>query len=525
MLRDYQQRAIDELYAWLRDNEGDPVLVLPTGSGKSHIVAALCSDALKNWQDTRILMTTHVKELVQQNAEKMRQHWANAPMGVYSAGLKSRDIDAITFASIQSIEGKHYAIGHRDLMIVDEAHMINNQAHGRYRRLIDALRQINPAMRVIGLTATPYRLGQGLLTQGESALFDGIIEPVSIAELVGRGYLAPLKSKHTEAMIDTSKIKKRGGEYIAKDMNREADKITQKAVLEIMARADQRKHWLLFCSGVDHSYHVRDELRRWGVNAETITGKTPHKERERLIDQFRTGTLQALTNADVLTTGFDAPDTDLIAMLRPTMSAALYVQMAGRGMRLKQHTDHCLVLDFAGNVETHGPITGVTPPRMQSGEGGGEAPVKVCPQCDELLHASVMTCTECGHQFPKNEKPLMLGNADIMGIEPLEMSVTDWQWRKHVSRKSGKEMVKVTYYGGLSDAPITEYFAITHEGYAGIKALASLARLAKNAGLPQSVDIDEMEKLAQWLNTGRPPALIQYHKRGKFYDIDHREWS
>ena len=525
MLRDYQQRAIDQLYDWFRANDGDPVLVLPTGSGKSHIVAALCSDALKTWQGTRILMTTHVKELVQQNASKMRQHWPNAPMGVYSAGLKSRDIDAITFASIQSIEGKHYAIGHRDLMIVDEAHMINNQAHGRYRRLINALREINPAMRVIGLTATPYRLGQGLLTQGESALFDDIIEPVTVAELVGRGYLSPLKSKHTEAMIDTGKIKKRGGEYIAKEMNREADKITQSAVAEIMQRAGDRRHWLLFCSGVEHSYHVRDELQSWGVNAETITGKTPAKERQRLINQFRSGELQALTNADVLTTGFDAPNTDLIAMLRPTMSAALYVQMAGRGMRIKEHTDHCLVLDFAGNVETHGPITAVQPPRMQGGDGGGESPVKVCPECSELLHASLMTCSECGYLFPKTDKPLKLSNADIMGIEPEEMAVTDWRWRKHISRKSGKEMVKVTYYGGLSDLPITEYFAITHDGYAGTRALASLARIAKNAGLPQSVDIDDMDEIAAWLNTGAPPRFIQYHKRGKYYDIDHRSWN
>ena len=522
-LRDYQQRSIDQFYDWMRGNDGDPVLVLPTGSGKSHIVAALCKDALQSWPNTRILMTTHVKELVAQNAEKMRQHWPNAPMGVYSAGLRSRDIDAITFASIQSIESRHYAIGHRDLMIVDEAHTINNKAEGRYRRLIDNLRQINPDMRVVGLTATPYRLGQGLLTQGDTALFDDIIEPVTVAELVARGFLAPLKSKHTDAMIDTSRIKKRGGEFVAKDMNAVADEITQQAVSEIVKRAGDRKHWLLFCSGVDHSYHTRDELRSYGIAAETITGKTPKGKRDRIIADFRAGRLQALTNADVLTTGFDAPNTDLIAMLRPTMSAALYVQMAGRGMRLKDHTDHCLVLDFAGNVETHGPITGVQPPRM-GGDGGGEAPVKTCPECDEIMHASLMKCPECGHQFPPQEKELRLSNADIMGIEPQDMDVTDWKWRRHVSNRSGKEMVKVTYYGALSDPAVTEYHPITHDGFVGTRALATVARIADKSGLGKSDAPEAIDELANWLNTGRPPALIKYHKRGKFYDVDDRVW-
>src|SRR5690606_8310591 len=142
---------------------------------------------------------------------------------------------------------------------------------------------------------------------------------------------------------------------------------------------------------------------------------------------------QALTNADVLTTGFDAPNTDLIAFLRPTMSAALYVQMAGRGMRLKEHTDHCLVLDFAGNVETHGPITGVVPPSAP-GEGTGEAPAKVCPECDELVHTSVMDCPECGYHWETKPKEMKLSNADIMGIQATEMLVTDWMWSRHVSR-------------------------------------------------------------------------------------------
>lgn len=522
-LRDYQQRSIDQLYDWLSNNPGNPVLVLPTGSGKSHIVAALCRDALTSWPDTRILMMTHVSELIEQNASKMRQHWPNAPMGIYSAGMRRHDIDRITFGGVQSLRGKASFLGHRDLCIIDESHLINNRQQGQYRQLIDQLLEINPAMRVVGLTATPYRLGQGMLTDGDDALFHGLIEPVTVHELVSRGYLAPLKSKHTEAMIDTSQVKKRGGEFVAKEAASAADAITQQAIAEIVARADDRRHWLLFCAGVEHAEHCASELQSYGISASTVTGKTPAGERRRIMADYWAGRVTALAGADIFTTGFDAPDTDLIAFLRPTMSPALYVQMAGRGMRIKSHTDHCLVLDFAGNVEKHGPITGVQPPRT-AGERSGEAPVKVCPSCDELVHTSIMKCPECGHEWQAKEREYRLSNADIMGIEPTEMTVTDWQWSKHVSRKSGDEMVKVRYYGGLADPVVTEWHPVTN-AKVGFKALAEVARIAKRAGLAQDgAPVDDMAALSDYMNTGHPPRVIQYHKRGKFYDVVDRIW-
>jgi len=160
-------------------------------------------------------------------------------------------------------------------------------------------------------------------------------------------------------------------------------------------------------------------------------------------------------------------------MMRPTMSASLYVQMAGRGMRVKSQADHCLVLDFAGVVEMHGPITNVQPPKKSAGDGEGEAPVKVCDACGELVHISAMTCPACGAAFPEPvKKALVLRNDDIMGLEGKELEVSAWAWKEHTSKASGKQMLAVTYYGGLSDAPITEYLPILHEGYAGDRAWA-----------------------------------------------------
>ena len=153
MLRDYQQRAIDQLYAWFAaGNEGNPCLSLPTGSGKSHIVAALCKDVLQSWPDQRILMLTHVKELIEQNAEKMRQHWPGAPMGIYSSALRLRQLgEPITFAGIQSIRKKADQVGHIDLVIIDECHLVNHKDEGGYRRFLSELKAINPSMRVVGL--------------------------------------------------------------------------------------------------------------------------------------------------------------------------------------------------------------------------------------------------------------------------------------------------------------------------------------------------------------------------------------
>ena len=162
-LRPYQQRAIDQLYDWFRaGNTGNPCLVLPTGAGKSHIVAALCHDALTNWPETRVLMLTHVKELIEQNAAKLRAHWPGAPMGIYSASVGRKELgEPITFAGIQSIRKRAAELGHVDLVIIDEAHLVSHKDEGGYRTFIADLQRTNPALRVVGLTATPYRLGHG----------------------------------------------------------------------------------------------------------------------------------------------------------------------------------------------------------------------------------------------------------------------------------------------------------------------------------------------------------------------------
>lgn len=525
MLRDYQQRSIDALHDWFAANPvGNPCLELPTGAGKSHVIAAFIRNAVKEWPETKVLMLTHVKELIEQNHAKMLEHWPDAPVGIYSASIGKKVLgQPITFAGIQSIHRHADKVGHVDLVMIDECHLLSNEQAGTYRALIADLSAINPAIRVIGLTATPFRLGQGMLTEGKDALFSDIISPVTVEELVHRGFLAPLRSKHTDTALDVSGVAKRGGEFVAGDLERAVDTedAVSAAVTETLQRAEGRRSVLWFCAGVSHAQHVCAELERRGESAAVVTGATPKAERARILDAYKAGTIRHLTNANVLTTGFDAPDTDCLVMLRPTMSPGLYVQMAGRGMRLKSHTDHCLVLDYAGVVAQHGPITCVEPP-SKGGKGEGEPPTKTCPECREIVAAGTKTCA-CGYVFPVKEKEhdrRFLHNDDIMGLQPLEMAVTGWTWRKHKSFTSGKEMLTVTYYHGLTHM-VTEYLCVAHDGFAGDRDRAALASIASHSG---GKVCPTLEDTAVAMNQAQHPRHITYKKEGKFHAIKSRTW-
>jgi DNA repair protein RadD len=539
-LRDYQRRAIDMTWEWIGNNAGHPCLVLPTGAGKSVVIAMMVKEAVTEWPETRILMLSHVKEIIEQNAEKMRAVWPAAPMGIYHAGMRRRDLgEPITFAGIQSIRNRVDDVGHIDLCIVDEAHAIAHDDEGSYRRFIGELLQKNPQMRVVGLSATPYRLGHGFITD-KPALFDGLVEPVDIAELLGRDFLSPLRCKATQKCFDTSSIHKRGGEFVESELQDLVDTSEQNAVVadEIIANATGRKSWLVFCTGIRHAENMRDALQARGVVTECITGETPKGERERILSDFKAGKVTAVTNANVLTTGFDAPCVDLIAFCRPTMSVALYMQMSGRGLRKAPGKADCLVLDFAGLVSQHGPITA---PRVKGPGAEGEIPVKVCPAmladraCAELVPIHLMICPACGYEFPRAAPPPpeapRLEEVDMVyGINPDDvetLEVTEWTWRKVTSRNSGKDMITVTYYGCLSDKPVTEYLTVLHDGYAGRKAWTTIAKMGASVAKhipPDLMASADLEAVCAAFNAAPHPAEIRYTTDGKFHTITKRTW-
>jgi DNA repair protein RadD len=517
-LRPYQQSAIAAIYSYFEDKNGNPLVVIPTAGGKSLVMASFIDGVLKAWPDQRILIVTHVRELIAQNHAEMLGLWPEAPAGIYSAGLGRRDVEArILFAGIQSIHRRPAEIGHCDLILIDEAHLIPGKDNTMYRRFLDRMQRINPRVKVIGLTATPYRLDSGMLHEGDNALFSDIAYEVSVRDLIEDGYLSPLVSKQPDTKLDVTGVGSRGGEFIASDLQKAVDKdvITSAAVEEIIAYGKDRKSWLAFCSGISHATHVAEEFRRRGISCATIFGDTPEDERDRIIAEFKAGKIRALASMGVLTTGFNAPAVDLIAMLRPTKSAGLYVQMAGRGTRLAPGKQDCLVLDFAGNVKRHGPIDLVKPKRP--GSGDGEAPVKVCPDCDSIVAAAALECPDCGFIFPARQVKVAPTASTLAVLSsakarrPEWLQVNDVTYHRH-DKQGGRPSLKVTYQCGL--ARHTEWICLEHTGYPRSKAEMWWRERAPGVPVPRSVDA-----ALALTNRLRSPSHISVHPSGNYTEI------
>lgn len=514
-LRPYQQAAISAIYGYFRENTGNPIVILPTAAGKSLVAASFIESVLKAWPDQRILVVTHVRELIAQNHAEMIGLWPEAPAGVYSAGLGKREARAqILFAGIQSIHRRAAEIGHRDLVLIDEAHLIPGTSSTMYRRFLNDLTRINPAVKVIGLTATPFRVDSGMLHEGKNALFTDIAFEAPVRDLIDAGYLSPLVSKQPATRLDVSRVGTRAGDYIQRDLAAAVDQtaITRAAVSEIMEQGRDRKSWLAFCSGVDHARHVAEEFERRGIICRTIFGDTPKDERDAIIVAFKRGEIRVLSSMGVLTTGFNAPAVDLIALLRPTKSAGLYVQMVGRGTRLAPGKENCLVLDFAGNVQRHGPIDLVRPKRAREG-GGGEAPTKVCPGCDSIIALSAMDCPDCGHVFPEREVKIAPTAAVLPVLSPKQewLPVHGVSYSRH-DKRGGPPSLKVTYSCGLKS--YSEWVCLEHKDYARRKAADWWRKRAPRCPVPLSVD----EALLQVGQLMRPSA-ISLRPVGRYVEI------
>jgi len=476
--RPYQIQAVNSIFDYFAVKDGNPLVAMPTGTGKSVVIAALLEAIYWHWKNQRVMMLTHVKELIQQNYEKLLSQWPSAPVGINSAGLGKRDFHhPIIFAGIASV-AKHWAkFGHIDLILIDEAHLVSPSEETMYQAFISGLRSINPKLKVIGFTATPWRLGQGLIT--DAGLFTDICFDITgedaFNRLIAEGYLSPLIPKRTTYMLDTDGVHMRGGEFIPGELQNAVDKdeITEQACLEAIDKANDRNHWLVFCAGVEHAIHTAQMLNQLGISAIAIHSEMGDKERDAAIRDWKAGKYGAATNNNVLTTGLDFPAIDLILMLRPTQSTVLWVQMLGRGTRPSPETgkQNCLVLDFAGNTKRLGQVNNPRIPRKK-GEAAGDAPVKCCEVCDTWQHAARTHCENCGAEFPPPMTKLKAQastDALISGELPVtEMFKVDYlTYAEHI-KQGVPPMLKVSYYCGLK--LFTRYVCIEHNNFAQRKA-------------------------------------------------------
>jgi len=511
-LRPYQLAARNALWAYLTSRTGNPLVVLPTGTGKSVCIADFCRSVLDKYS-ARILIVTHVKELVQQNYEKMLAVWPEAPAGIYSAGLGQRDTTSpLLFCGIQSVYDKAYDIQKVSLVIIDEVHLVGGNDGSMYRRFFNDIATINGKCRVVGYTATPYRLDSGHLTKSPNALFDDVVYNYSMLQAMNDGYLCRLSAKATPTILDTDGVARRGGEFVSSELQKAVDTDDLNGMIcdDIVAAGSDRKSWLVFCSGVEHAYHIRDRLRDRGVTAETVVADTDN--RADIFDRFKRGEIRALTGMNVFTTGFDAPNVDLIAMLRPTLSPGLVVQMAGRGTRISPSKSDCLILDFARNIRRHGPIDMIGIETGKEKGEGGDAPIKMCPQCAEIVYAGVAVCPICTFVFPPPVKELTSKAYDdaVLSDEIIEREVYTVSYARH--EKEGKRpSMKVTYETGLTSH--SEWICFEHEGFARAKAVKWWGKRADGIA-PRSV-AEALERTSELAE----PERIRVQRDGKYWRV------
>lgn len=522
-LRPYQSAAIDGLYRYWADKRGDnPIIVAPTGSGKSLIIAHLIKDAM-SYPGTRVLMLTHVKELIQQNADELLGLCPELKddIGFYSASLKKKVLrKPITFAGIQSIHKRAYdMVPAPDLVIVDEAHLIPKTDGTRYNKFLSDLRTCNPGVKVVGLTATPYRLDSGWLHEGENAIFDGIAYDIPVADLMEQGFLAPVISKSGVKTIDLSNVGKRGGEYIESELAKAASdpELVTETVAEIVRYGAERKAWLVFACGVNHAELLRAEFETHGIEADVVTGADSMGDRADKIERFRRGESKCLINVNVLTTGFNVPHVDLVAMVRATESTGLYIQIVGRGTRIAPGKENCLVLDYGDNVMRHGFIDKIKP-KIKGKSQDGEAPVKKCPECLTVNHAAVRLCIECGFQFPPPQ--FNHGTKAYSGAMISTQVQAEWVDVDDVGyarwRKEGKpDSIRVTYYCGL--IKVSEWLCPDHGGYAAERYHKRMPSLGATAMTTE----EAMNECDHW----NKPRRIKVKPNDKFHDIVQLDYS
>ncbi|WP_396621686.1 DEAD/DEAH box helicase [Marinobacter sp. W-8] len=386
-LRPYQQEAVDATLNHFRKSDESAVIVLPTGAGKSLVIAELARLARR-----KILVLTHVKELVEQNHAKYQSYGLSG--GIFAAGLKRKENHhQVTFASVQSVAANLDQF--RDeysLVIIDECHRVSGEETSQYQRIIELLRQQNDSLKVLGLTATPYRLAMGWIYRyhyrgfvrgtddEQDKPFRHCIYELPLSYMINRGYLTrPELVNAAVAQYDFSALTQdRFGEYAEKDVNQLLSKhqrVTRAIIEQVMEMAAERQGVMIFAATVQHAQEIAGYLPE--QETALVTGATDLRDRDQLIRRFKQRQLKYLVNVSVLTTGFDAPHVDFIAILRPTQSVSLYQQIVGRGLRLDEGKQDCLVIDYAGNhVNLHHPEVGEPKPNPDS------EPVQVfCPGC------------------------------------------------------------------------------------------------------------------------------------------------
>jgi len=398
-------------------------------------------------------------------------------------------VGLITIASIQSAYNRPDLFEHFNYIIIDECHLINTKDQGMYRGFLELIKA-----NCVGLTATDFRLGHGWIWKGKDSLFNDLAYENTRGEnynkLVSDGYISEILSKKTLMLMNTDGIKTIAGDYSEKELAKRFDRsnITEAAVMESVHFGKKYNKWLIFAIDISHCNNITERLNAHGINAKAVHSKMT-EDRDLILEDYRRGKIKALVNVNVLSTGLDIPDIDLIINLRPTKSTSFHVQSCGRGGRVvyadgfdistiegrldaikASHKTHCLVLDFAGNSKTCGALN--YPNVKQKGEKKvpGEPITKTCPECDFYNYGAARTCVNCGYEFEFKENIELTASSEEIVISK-KANLKAWVDVDSVSykmqkgwRRSDPVSMRVDYRCGLMT--IKEYIRLDNFGNA-----------------------------------------------------------
>jgi DNA repair protein RadD len=506
--RQYQQDAEDAVFAYLEkyDKKKHPLVALPTGSGKTPVIRRIIDRIIKREPDAKIVVLSHDSQILIQNFGAL----SDLKPGLYSAGLDKREVKQITIAGIQSVFRVAHYFREFDYIVIDEAHTIPTSEDSMYRKFIDA---VDNHVR-IGLTATPYRLGQGYII-GDDHLFDKIVIDLTFGskytKLIKDGYLSPLVINNTTLKFNVDDIATVAGDYSLKQMSSAFDRtsLTKSALDEMCVKAADRKKWLIFAIDIDHADNICDDLNSRGIFSIPVHSRMEF-DKQSTIDSYRVGDIRCIVNVGMLTTGFDVPEIDMIGLLRPTKSPGLHVQMIGRGGRIAEGKTNCLVLDYAGNTARLGPVNRIKPYKKQKGEATGTPVTKTCPVCDTMTFPMAKKCELCGHEFEFRQLlEVMSAAEEIVAQSAGWYSVRAVEYERHI-KKGSPTSIAIRYHCGLRF--FKKWICPDHRGYSGEYGRRFLAE----RGLTEYVDLNGA---IEYLRSTTPPSRIKVNTSGKYPEV------
>jgi len=464
-LRGYQQDVVDLIH----ESEKDTLIQAPTGAGKTIIFSHCIRDFANMGQKTLVL--AHRGELIRQAEAKLRQA-TGIDCGVFSAYMDRKEIKPITVGSVQSVANTPELLDF-DNVIIDEAHRVKPPTQkSQYRDVIERVRG-----RLIGFTATPYRLDGGAI-YGPDKWWTELSYQIELRKLINEGYLCDYKHKiamdTSKIRGDLKKVKLTAGEYNEKQSG---DLMTQKMNLHAIVNSVQdERHIVVFCVSIMHAEELKKVI---GDDCVIVHSKMKDSERDENLKSFDNGDIRWMVNVGVLTEGWDCTRVDAVVLARPTKSTALYVQMVGRGLRLHDGKNICTIYDIVGNYEEFGFVDN---PKINNQEPmGGEQKPKVCPECFSVIVPSVKTCPDCGYEFVQDSKNLVKDERDDF-FEMKDVDITENQdfgdvvfgYADYYDSKAGNKCLRVSYTHTKRNYPISHYYPL-NQHWIGTK-LATIVR-------------------------------------------------